>query len=55
MKIAKDALDKALVEDEDIEGISTPSQLPIVAEPAMDLNQPLIIKTDQSEEDNHEK
>ncbi|KAF3457204.1 hypothetical protein FNV43_RR01861 [Rhamnella rubrinervis] len=55
MKIAKDALDKALVEDEDIESISTPPQLPVVAEPAMDLNQPLIIKTEQSEEDNHEK
>lgn len=49
MRIAKDALDKALAEDEDIEGIVTPPQLPVVGEPATDLNQPLIIKTDQSE------
>lgn len=53
-KVAKTALEKALAENEDIEGVLGSPQLPIVAEPTVDLNQPLIIKIDPSE-DNHEK
>ncbi|GLT81465.1 hypothetical protein SLA2020_528500 [Shorea laevis] len=52
-KVAKSALDKALAENEDVNGIVDSPQLPIVAEPALDLNQPLIIKID-SPEDTHE-
>lgn len=52
-KVAKSALDKALAENEDIDGTSSP-ELPVVAEPSSNLNQPLIIKID-STEDNHEK
>lgn len=53
-RVAKAALEKALAENEDIDGILTSPHLPIVAEPPVDLNQPLIIKIDSSE-DNHEK
>lgn len=53
-KVAKAALEKALAEGEDFEDILEPARLPIVDEPAVDLNQPLIIKIDESE-DNHEK
>lgn len=53
-KVAKAALEKALAENEDLDGILASPQLPVVAEPAVDLNQPLIIKIDPSE-DNHEK
>ncbi|CAK8531042.1 unnamed protein product [Lathyrus sativus] len=54
-KVAKSALDKALAETEDIDGVTSSSpELPIVAEQSSDLNQPLIIKID-SNEDNHEK
>ncbi|KAG5113583.1 hypothetical protein JHK82_036852 [Glycine max] len=53
-KVAKAALDKALAENEDIDGITSSPDLPIVAEPSADLNQPLIIKIDSSE-DSHEK
>lgn len=52
-KVAKSALDKALAENEDIDGTSSP-ELPIAAEPSPDLNQPLIIKID-SAQDNREK
>jgi len=52
-KVAKSALDKALAENEDIDDTSSP-ELPIVAEPSPNLNQPLIIKID-SAEDSHEK
>ncbi|XP_040996046.1 TVP38/TMEM64 family membrane protein slr0305-like isoform X1 [Juglans microcarpa x Juglans regia] len=53
-KVAKAALEKALAENEDLDDILASPQLPVVAEPAVDLNQPLIIKIDTSE-DNHEK
>jgi hypothetical protein len=54
-KVAKSALDKALAENEDIDGIGSSPELPIVSEASpSDLNQPLIIKID-STEDNHEK
>jgi hypothetical protein len=50
-KVAKAALEKALAENEDIEGVLASPQLPVVAEPPVDLNQPLIIKIDPSEDD----
>lgn len=53
-RVAKAALEKALAENEDLDGVLAASQLPIVAEPAADLNQPLVIKIEPSEE-NHEK
>ncbi|XP_015888309.3 uncharacterized protein LOC107423287 [Ziziphus jujuba] len=53
-KVARAALEKALAEDEDIEDFLEPAQLPIVDEHAVDLNRPLIIKIDESQ-DNHEK
>ncbi|KAE9594652.1 hypothetical protein Lal_00037458 [Lupinus albus] len=51
-KVSKTALDKALAENEDVDGITSSSTLPIVAESSIHLNQPLIIKID-STEDNH--
>ncbi|XP_043807431.1 TVP38/TMEM64 family membrane protein slr0305 isoform X2 [Manihot esculenta] len=53
-KVAKSALEKALAENEDIDSILASPQLPIVADPVVDLNQPLIVKIDASE-DEHEK
>ncbi|XP_020228669.1 uncharacterized protein LOC109809700 [Cajanus cajan] len=53
-KVAQAALDKSLAECEDMDGTASSPELPIVTEPSVDLNQPLIIKTDQ-DEDNHEK
>ncbi|XP_062108451.1 uncharacterized protein LOC133819269 [Humulus lupulus] len=50
-RVAKTALDKALAENEDIDSIlESPDELPISAEPPTDLNQPLLIKIDHSEE-----
>ncbi|KAJ0092526.1 hypothetical protein Patl1_25455 [Pistacia atlantica] len=53
-KVAKSALEKALAENEDIDGVFGSPQLPIVGETPVDLNQPLIIKIDHVD-DNHEK
>uniref|UniRef100_A0A3N7FLR0 VTT domain-containing protein n=1 Tax=Populus trichocarpa TaxID=3694 RepID=A0A3N7FLR0_POPTR len=53
-KVAKSALDKALAENEDLDVILASPQLPIVADSSVNLNQPLIIKIDPSE-DNHEQ
>lgn len=53
-KVAKAALDKALAENEDIDAILGSPELPIVAEPPVDLNQPLIIKI-EGNDDSHEK
>lgn len=53
-KVAKASLDKALAENGDIEGILGSPRLPIVAEPPVDLQKPLIIKIDSSG-DHHEK
>uniref|UniRef100_A0A5B6ZMF4 VTT domain-containing protein n=1 Tax=Davidia involucrata TaxID=16924 RepID=A0A5B6ZMF4_DAVIN len=54
-KVAKAALEKALAENEDIDGILDSSQqLPIMADSPVDLHRPLIIKIDPSQ-DNHEK
>lgn len=53
-KVAKSALDKALAENEDIdEDIVASPQLPIVVDPPVDLQQPLLIKIKPSV-DNHE-
>ncbi|POO02282.1 Transmembrane protein [Trema orientale] len=49
-RVAKAALEKALAENEDIDGIIGSPELPISADPAADLNQPLIIKINPSEE-----
>ncbi|KAM7278364.1 hypothetical protein ACFE04_005498 [Oxalis oulophora] len=54
-KVAKDALEKALAENEDIDGLeSSPPELLLVVEPPEDLHQPLLIKIDTSEDD-HER
>ncbi|EXB95829.1 hypothetical protein L484_010027 [Morus notabilis] len=52
-RVAKAALEKALAENEGIESIIDSTEIPIVAEPPVDLHQPLIIKIDSSE-DRHE-
>lgn len=53
-KVAKSALDKALAENEEIDGSTSSPDLPIVAETSSDLSHPLIIKIDPTDE-NHEK
>ncbi|XP_042967159.1 TVP38/TMEM64 family membrane protein slr0305 isoform X2 [Carya illinoinensis] len=50
-KVAKAALEKALAENEDIDGILASPQLPVAAELPVDLSQPLIIKIDPSTDD----
>ncbi|XP_041001011.1 TVP38/TMEM64 family membrane protein slr0305 [Juglans microcarpa x Juglans regia] len=50
-KVAKAALEKALAENEDIDGILASPQLPIADELPVDLSQPLIIKIDPSRDD----
>ncbi|RWR94738.1 SNARE associated Golgi protein family [Cinnamomum micranthum f. kanehirae] len=52
-KVAKAALDKALAENMEVDGILASPQLPIVSEPPLDLHQPLIVKIDSV--DNHKK
>ncbi|KAJ9700224.1 hypothetical protein PVL29_005850 [Vitis rotundifolia] len=55
-KVAKAALEKALAENEDIDGIvaSPQSPTPIVSNPSLDLQQPLVVKIDPAQ-DNQEK
>ena len=53
-RVAKRALEKALAENEDFDGIAPSPQLPIVADSPVHLNEPFIIKIDPSQ-DNHEK
>lgn len=53
-KVAKAALEKALAENEDIDGIVAAPQLPIVSNPSLDLQQPLVVKIDPTQ-DNQEK
>lgn len=50
-KVAKAALEKALAENEDIDGILASPQLPVADELPVDLSQPLIIKIDPSKDD----
>ncbi|XXG79400.1 hypothetical protein AAC387_Pa09g0478 [Persea americana] len=47
-KVAKAALDKALAENMEVDGILATPQLPIVSEPPLDLHQPLIVKINPS-------
>ncbi|EXB39349.1 hypothetical protein L484_025044 [Morus notabilis] len=49
-KLAKASLEKALAENAEIEGILSPSMLPIVSNSGVDLQKPLIIKIDTLEE-----
>ncbi|KAL2339146.1 hypothetical protein Fmac_013592 [Flemingia macrophylla] len=49
-KVAKSALDNALAECEDMDGTESSPELPIATEPLVDLNQPLIVKIDQDED-----
>lgn len=51
-KVAKSALDKALAECEDMDGTSSSPAPPIVTEPSIDLNQPLMSKIDREQEQN---
>lgn len=50
-KVAKASLEKALEGNEDMEGILASPGLPIVAEPALDLQEPLVIKIEPSGDD----
>ncbi|CAK9151051.1 unnamed protein product [Ilex paraguariensis] len=47
-KVAKASLEKALAENDVVEGILGSPGLPVVAEPPLDLQKPLIIKIDPS-------
>ncbi|KAH1200717.1 TVP38/TMEM64 family membrane protein [Glycine max] len=49
-KVAKSALDEALAECEDMNDTASSPELPIVTETLVDLNQPLINKTNQDED-----
>lgn len=53
-RVAKVALDKALAENADLDSDIASPQLPIVADPDVNLHQPLIIKIDRPQE-SHEK
>lgn len=53
-RVARRALEKALAENEDLDGTAPSPQLPIVADSPVHLNEPLLIKIDPSQ-DNHEK
>ncbi|CAN1129479.1 TVP38/TMEM64 family membrane protein slr0305 [Linum perenne] len=48
-KVAKSALDKALAETEEMDGLMSSPELPAVADPSSELNQPLIIKIDSED------
>ncbi|KAE8009692.1 hypothetical protein FH972_006116 [Carpinus fangiana] len=54
-KVAKASLDKALAENAEMEGIWTPSMLPIVAESPLEIEKPLIIKIDSLREDDEQQ
>lgn len=53
-RVAKNALENALAENEDINGVLASPELPVAVERATNLTQPLIIKIDTSET-NHEQ
>ncbi|XP_071724872.1 uncharacterized protein [Rutidosis leptorrhynchoides] len=50
-RVAKTALDKALAENEEIDVLESSPELLCVVEPSEDINQPLLIKIDSSEDD----
>ncbi|CAL5393028.1 unnamed protein product [Camellia sinensis] len=51
-KVAKDALERALAENEDIDSIAASPELPVVADPTADLHQPLMITINQDDHEN---
>ncbi|XP_030486638.2 uncharacterized protein LOC115703389 [Cannabis sativa] len=53
-KVAKASLDKALAENGEVEGMSSPETLPISSNSPLDLQKPLIIKIDPIDE-HHER
>ncbi|PON63904.1 Transmembrane protein [Trema orientale] len=53
-KVAKASLEKALADNGEVEGILSPPTLPIVSNPSLDLQNPLIIKIDPLDE-HHER
>ncbi|KAG8370161.1 hypothetical protein BUALT_Bualt14G0088500 [Buddleja alternifolia] len=53
-RVAKAALEKALAENEDLDDDILSPQLPITADPSVNLHEPFIIKID-TRQDNHEK
>ncbi|XP_077218366.1 uncharacterized protein LOC143852701 [Tasmannia lanceolata] len=53
-RVARNALNKALAENTEIESLFPSPQLPVISEPPTDLRQPLIIKIEHSD-DNQEK
>ncbi|KAF4346302.1 hypothetical protein G4B88_009964 [Cannabis sativa] len=53
-KVAKASLDKALAENGEVEGVSSPETLPISSNSPLDLQKPLIIKIDPIDE-HHER
>ncbi|KAL5561648.1 hypothetical protein UlMin_031395 [Ulmus minor] len=50
-KVAKASLEKALADNSEIEGLSSPSALPVVSSSPSDLQKPLIIRIDPIQED----
>lgn len=51
-RVAKAALEKALAENDDVDDILESPELPVVADPPGNLNQPLIIKIDDAHHEN---
>ncbi|CAL5395522.1 unnamed protein product [Camellia sinensis] len=51
-KVAKDALERALAENEDIDSIAASPELPVVADPTADLHQLLMITINQDDHEN---
>lgn len=52
-KVAKASLEKALAENADVEGLLSPSMLPIVADSPSDIQKPLIVRIDSLREDHN--
>ncbi|KAL2458607.1 SNARE associated Golgi protein family [Forsythia ovata] len=53
-RVAKAALEKALAENEDIDGDISSPQLPVLADSAVNIHEPLIVKID-TPQDHHER
>ncbi|PIN17371.1 hypothetical protein CDL12_09972 [Handroanthus impetiginosus] len=49
-RVAKAALEKALAENEDLDGNVVPSEPPVLVDSTANLRQPLIIKVDTPQE-----
>lgn len=50
-KVAKASLEKALAENAEVEGLLSPSMLPIVADSPSNIREPLIVRIDSLRED----